>query len=332
MPIHFRKLLLFACLLATVVFSSCSTGDKAASSSAAPKQQKIIVLYPGPLGLYEDIIASFKEGLAQELPGKSIDVIPRHAGNDKTQFATLVSTAVNDRPDIIAPIGTKLSQEAVKNAQHVATLFLGVTDPLGDGVVKSLTTPETATGVSDLVPLAKLLALIRQVTPSVKKIGVPYTADDPPAKFSVRQLQKIGPEGGFVIDARPVTSQDEMDSIVRELARVNDAILVGADTGLFPAADRIAKIARQARKPFFAGDPDGVKAGAALGVTIDYRDVGRAGAPLAARILKGEKPGAIPVTLLTEGVVMVNQTSLDQLRIRLNDDVLKQVKQENIFK
>ena len=238
-----------------------------------------------------------------------------------------MSTAVNDQPDIIAPIGTKLSQEAVKNAPHAAIIFLGVTAPLDAGVVKSLSTPELSTGVSDLVPLAKLLVLIRQVTPFVKKIGVPYTDDDPPAIFSVRQLQELGPGGGFVIDARPVNSQDDMDSIVRELARVNDAIVVGADTGLFPAADRIAKIARQARKPFYAGDPDGVKAGAALGVTIDYRDVGRAGATLAARMLKGEKPGVIPVTLLTEGVVMVNQTSLDQLHIRLNDDVRKQVKQ-----
>jgi len=330
MRFHCRKSLLFACLLATVIFSSCSTGDKAASPSTPPTQQRVIVLYPGPLGLYEDIIASFKEGLAQELPGRSIDVIPRHASNDKTQFATLVSTAVHDKPNIIAPIGTKLSQEAVKNAR-VAIVFLGVTNPL-DGVVKSLATPELSTGVSDLIPLAKLLALIRRVTPSVKKIGVPYTPDDPPAIFSVGQLQKLGPDGGFIIDARPVHSQDDMESIVRELARVNDAILVGADTGLFPAADRIAKIARQARKPFYAGDPDGVKAGAALGVTIVYRDVGRAGASLAARVLKGEKAGTIPVTLLTEGVIMINQTSLNRLRIRLSEDVRKQIKPENIFK
>lgn len=316
-----RNLLVFPVLCILVLLGSCSTAEKPKTATG----QKIIVLYPGPLGLYEDIIAGFKERLAKELPGKSVEVIPRHANNDKTQFASLVSSAVNDHPDIIAPIGTRLSQESVKNAR-VPVVFLGVTDPAGDGVVRSLAAPETSTGVSDLVPLAQLLTLIQQVTPLVKKIGVPYTPEDPPARFSVRELQKLGPERGYTIDARPVTSQDELSSVVRELARVNDAILVGADTGLFPAADQIAKIAMLARKPFFAGDPDGVKAGAALGVTIDYHDVGRAGAPLAARVLKGEKAGAIPITLLTNGEVIVNDTSLNKLGIRLNDDVRKQVK------
>jgi putative ABC transport system substrate-binding protein len=320
-----RRLLLFAFLFIPALFSSCSTGDKA-GPSAPPSTQKVIIVYPGPLGLYDEIIAAFREGLARELPGKPIEVIARHGNNEPAQYSTLISTAVSDRPDIIAPIGTQLSKEAVKNAGHIPIVFLGVTDPLGDGVVKSLTAPELSTGVSDLIPVPKLLALIRQVTPSVRKIGFPYTPKDPPALFSVRELQRLGPPLGFVVDARPVSSRDELDSLVRDLARVNDALVIGADTGLFPAAEQIAKIAMQARKPFFAGDSGSVEKGAALGVTIDYHDVGRSGALLAARVLKGEKAGTIPVTLLTNGVVMVNEASLKKLRIRLTEDVRQQVK------
>ena len=77
--------------------------DAGAASAALARRAGGGGADPGPLGLYQNIIDGFKERLAQEFP--DVDVEPRHADNDKAKFDTLVRTAINDRPNIIAPIG-----------------------------------------------------------------------------------------------------------------------------------------------------------------------------------------------------------------------------------
>ena len=139
-------------------------------------------------------------------------------------------------------------------------------------------------------------------------------------------VEKLGPGLGFTVDARPITSRDELPTVVRELVRSNDAVLVGADNGMFEAAPNIAKIALDNRKPFFAADSSSVKAGAAAGVTIDYRLVGLAGGKLAVRVIKGERAGTIPVTLMTEGVTELNRTTINSLGMPVNEAFWKSAK------
>ena len=95
---------------------------------------------------------------------------------------------------------------------------------------------------------------------------------------------------------------------------------------MFEAAPLIAKTALDGRKPFYAADSSSVKAGALAGVTVDYKEIGRAGAVVVVRVLKGEKAGTIPVTTMSEGVLEVNQSTLQKLHITLPSAVAGRVK------
>jgi putative tryptophan/tyrosine transport system substrate-binding protein len=291
------------------------------------KPLRIGLVYIGPHELINQIVDGFKQGVSESLNGKGYEVIEKHANNDKSQISPTVSGAIASRLDVIATITTPVSQVALKNAPvGLPVVFVGVTDPVGAGLAKSMEKPELSTGVSDLAPLAKLLSTIHELFPGIKKIGFPYSPDEEPAIFSRKLVEKLAPEFGLVIDARPATSRDELPSLLRELIRVNDAILVGADNGMFEAAPNIAKIALDSRKPFFAADSSSVKAGAVAGVTIDYRQVGLAGGKLAVRVAKGEHAGTIPVTLMTEGVLELNRRTINTLKLPVPETVWKTAK------
>jgi putative ABC transport system substrate-binding protein len=289
--------------------------------------RRVGLVYIGPHELINQIVTGFRDGLAQALPAGSYDVVERHANGDQTQISATLNGAIASKLDVLATITTPVSQQAMKNApKDLPVIFVGVTDPVGAGLVKSMETPELTSGVSDVAPLRAILAVIKQITPNARRIGFPYSPDEQPAVYSRRQVEALAPTFGYTVDARPVTSKDEFPTLLRDLVRTNDAILVGADNAMFEAAPLIAKTALDGRKPFYAADSSSVKAGALAGVTVDYKEIGRAGAVVVVRVLKGEKAGTIPVTTMSEGVLEVNQSTLQKLHITLPSAVAGRVK------
>jgi putative ABC transport system substrate-binding protein len=312
-------LLLTAICVVLMVGASCS--------QSSTHTVRIGLVYIGPHELINQIVTGFRAGIAQDFKDKPVEIVERHANGDQTQISSTINGAIASKLDVLATITTPVSQQALKNApQGLGIVFIGVTDPVGAGLVKSLEKPEFTSGVSDIAPLQAILAIIKQITPKVKRIGFPYSPDEQPALYSRRQVEALAPTLGYVVDARPVTSKDELPTLIRDLVRTNDAILVGADNAMFEAAPLIAKTALDGRKPFYAADSSSVKAGAIAGVTVDYTEIGRAGADVVARVLKGEKVGTIPVRTMSEGVLEVNQTSLKKLGITLSKEVADQVK------
>ena len=312
-------LLLTAICVVLMVGASCS--------QSSTHTVRIGLVYIGPHELINQIVTGFRAGIAQDFKDKPVEIVERHANGDQTQISSTINGAIASKLDVLATITTPVSQQALKNApQGLGIVFIGVTDPVGAGLVKSLEKPEFTSGVSDIAPLQAILAIIKQITPKVKRIGFPYSPDEQPALYSRRQVEALAPTLGYVVDARPVTSKDELPTLIRDLVRTNDAILVGADNAMFEAAPLIAKTALDGRKPFYAADSSSVKAGAIAGVTVNYTEIGRAGADVVARVLKGEKVGTIPVRTMSEGVLEVNQTSLKKLGITLSKEVADQVK------
>src|ERR1039458_8600133 len=312
-------LLLTAICVVLMVGASCS--------QSSTHTVRIGLVYIGPHELINQIVTGFRAGIAQDFKDKPVEIVERHANGDQTQISSTINGAIASKLDVLATITTPVSQQALKNApQGLGIVFIGVTDPVGAGLVKSLEKPEFTSGVSDIAPLQAILAIIKQITPKVKRIGFPYSPDEQPALYSRRQVEALAPTLGYVVDARPVTSKDELPTLIRDLVRTNDAILVGADNAMFEAAPLIAKTALDGHKPFYAADSSSVKAGAIAGVTVDYKEIGRAGAAVVVRVLKGEKAGTIPVTTMSEGMLEVNQSTLNKLGITIPKAVADRVK------
>ena len=289
--------------------------------------QRIGLVYMAPHEDINQMVRGFRESLSKTLPNGSFEIIERHASGDPARFSTTVDSVLAQRPSLVVPITTPISRIVLQNKpKRTPMVFLAVTDPLGAGLVTSIVRPEKCTGVSDLAPFEAILRFIKKVRPDIRRVGLPYSPEEEPAIFGRDQTVRLAPQFGISIDARPVTNTDEIASLLQALTRDNDALLVGSDNGMFVASPLIVRTAMDANKPVFAGDSTSVKAGAVGGYTIDYYQVGQEGARLAARVLRGESPGTIPVVVMRKGVLEINRASATTLKIKFSDDILAETR------
>jgi putative ABC transport system substrate-binding protein len=282
-----------------------------------PKSQpKIGIVYTAPHPLMNEVIAGFKDVVTKAKPNASF--FERHAEGRPEQYGTAVLATIAANPDLLAPITTPITKIAVEQArERIPIVFMGVTDPVGAGVVRSIQNPELSTGSSDLCPFASLLDISRQLLPNAKTIGLPYNPSDQPAVFGRSQLIELAPKYGFQVIDRQVTSASELPTVVRGLAGQVDAVIIAADNLMMENPAAVVSSALAAGKPTLACDSTSVKSGAVAGVSVNYRQVGELAGQRAVEVLNGKPAGSLPVAVLDSGGIAINLKAACQARIEL---------------
>lgn len=279
-------------------------------------EPKIGIVYTAPHPLMNEVIAGFKEVVTKAIPNASF--FERHAEGRPEQYGTAVLATIAANPDLLVPITTPITKLAVEQTRgRIPIVFIGVTDPVGAGVVKTLQKPETSTGSSDLCPFASLLDITRQLLPNAKIIGLPYNPSDEPAVFGRSQLIELAPKYGFRVIDRQVTSASELPTDVRGLASRADAVIIAADNLMMENPAAVVSSAAGAGKPTLACDSGSVKAGAVAGVSVNYRQVGELAGQRAVDVLNGRLVGSLPVAVLDSGGIAVNLKAGCQTRVEL---------------
>lgn len=288
--------------------SGCS--EKPASPDPGPK---IGIVYTAPIPVINEIIAGFEARVRQDFP--TAQFIARHADDREEQYEPTVAAVLAQRPTLMAPITTPMTKLTVQSARGATpVVFMGVTDPVGAGVARSIARPEIATGSSDLCPFEALLKITRDTMPDAKVVGLPYDPTDQPAVFGRGRILELAPKFGFrVVDAQ-VTSADELGTTVSALATRSDAVLIAADNLMMNNPAVVVNAARQRGRPAFACDSASVKAGALAGVSVNYREIGVLAGERAVQVLKGAKPGDLPVGVLQSGGLLSNLKAACALR------------------
>jgi putative ABC transport system substrate-binding protein len=292
-----------------IVFAllAAACGIFPAGVSGAPQAStpKIGIVYTQPHPVINAIIAGFKEVVQRTYPRAQF--VEHSAEGRPEEYGTAVLATLNAGPTLLAPITTPITKLTVKeNRGRVPVVFMGVTDPVGAGVARSIKRPGIATGSSDLCPFKSLLRLTRRILPNAHVLGLPYNPTDEPAVFGRRQLIGLAPKYGFSIVDRQVTSASELSSQVGGLASRVDGVIIAADNLMMENPGAVASAAAAAGKPAFACDSHSVQAGAVAGVSVNYRDVGKLAGQLAVRVLQGAPAGSLPVAVLNEGGIDVN--------------------------
>jgi putative ABC transport system substrate-binding protein len=260
-------------LLLTLLGAGWDSPFRGAEAQEPRSQPKIGIVYTAPHPVMNLVIEGFKEVVAKARPNAVF--FERHADGRPEQYGTAVLAAIGANPDLLVPITTPITKVAVEQARgRIPIVFIGVTDPVGAGVARSLEKPELATGSSDLCPFASLLAISRELFPAAKTLGLPYNPSDQPAVFGRSQLIALAPKYGFKVIDRQVTSPSELPTEVRGLAGRVDAVIIAADNLMMENPAAVASSALAGGRPTLACDSGSVKAGAVAGVSVNYRKVG----------------------------------------------------------
>lgn len=236
--------------------------------------------------------------------------------------AQIAQKFVGDNPDLIVAIATPSAQAVVGNTDTIPVVFSAVTDPVGAELVPSLeASGGTVTGVSDLSPIDEHLALIADIAPDAKNVGVIYNAGESNSVSLVELLNVEAAEQGFAIEEATVSTSADVATAAESLVGKVDAIYVPTDNTVVSALEAVIQVGSENQLPVFAGDTDSVERGAIATASFDYYEVGRQTGEMAVRILGGESPGDIPVELANTVDLAVNLEAAEAMGVTVPDAI-----------
>ena len=271
-----------------------------------------------------------KEQLAAEgfVDGEQIDFIYESAQGAPEIAAQIARKFVGDEVSVIVPISTPSAQGAVAATKDIPIVFTAVTDPVAAQIVASREHPGgNVTGISDMSPLAEHLALILEITPDVKRLGVVYNPGETNSVVLVERLKEVaGPAGVEVVES-PATKSGDVQQATLALVGKVDAIYIPTDNTVVSALEAAVSVATESQIPLYAGDTDSVPRGAIATVGFNYHDIGLQTGAIVARVLRGENPGDIDVTFATGTDLVVNPGAAAAYGVTIPDAVIQRANQ-----
>jgi ABC-type uncharacterized transport system substrate-binding protein len=254
----------------------------------------------------EGVLTGLREaGLVE---GRDYVTTIRNAQGDMATVNGLIDAALVEKSDLIITFSTPTLQAALQRAARVPIVFTYLASPIaaGAGTSDSSHLPHV-TGVYMAAAFPEMLALIRAVMPAARTLGTLYVPAEVNSVFYKDRLQDGAAAAGFqIIAVAANTSSEVADAALALASKRPDAICQIPGNLTAAAFPSIAQAAHRARLPVFAFQTSQVRDGASLVVGRDYHDCGRQAAALAARVMRGEQPGAIPFQAVTRTRVIVN--------------------------
>lgn len=248
----------------------------------------------------------------------------RYLNRNANQQMTVVSAIANDitaqQPDVVVGITTPMAQ-ALKKVVKGPFVFAAVTDPVGAGLVSDLSRPEAmVTGTVDAWPYRDQLALIREILPRAKTLGVLYNPGEAASKYGIEQIRRYAPDFSFSIIEASANSVAEVVPAAQSLIGRVDALFLSSDNTVIGGATGAIKVAIEHHKPLFAGDSGTVKVGALASVSVGYEQLGIETGRLVSKFLQGEKN--LPVVVAKGSDVYLNRKSAELMGVTLPQKIL----------
>ncbi|WP_196242260.1 ABC transporter substrate-binding protein [Azospirillum oleiclasticum] len=284
-----------------------------------------IVEHPALDAVRDGVVEALKA--AGWVPGQTLTVEYQSAQGNPATAAQIARQFVGKRPDVIVPISTPSAQAVVAATRDVPVVFSAVTDPVGAQLVRNPDHPGgNVTGLSDFPPVEEHLLLIRKVLPGAKRIGVPYNPGDANSVSLVGTIKALAAKHGMTVVEAPANRSSEVQGAARGLVGKADVIYTALDNTVVSALEAVVAVGAQNKLPVFSGDTDSVARGTVASIGFNYFEVGRQTGQIVARVLKGEKPGDIPVTTARGTDLVVNPAAAQAMGVTLPADLVQSAK------
>ena len=311
-----------------------SLSGAAAWPIAAHGQQAMMpvigVLYGVSADEWADRMAAFRRGLGETgfVDGRNVVIEYRWAGGQFDRMGWMAADLIERRVAVILMGGNSAAvRSMLESTRNTPIVFTTGTDPVAAGIVASLSRPgRNATGITllghELGP--KRFELLHELVPSAKKIAVLVNPNN-----RVASERDIG-------DAKAVTPRLGLDMVVVDGGTQNDvemafstfeqqgvgAVYIASDAVLNSWRAEIAALALRHKLPTMSSDQQAVRAGQLISYGANDSEMYRQAGVYVGRILRGEKPGDLPVVQPTKFDLVINLKSAKVLGLTIPESFL----------
>jgi len=259
--------------------------------------------------------------------GRNVRMDLRWGGSDINRIRAHAHELVGLQPDIIVTNGVPTTAAVQRETRTIPIVFANVGDPVVSGLVARLDRPSgNVTGFGDLGEASlggKWLELLSEVAPGLKRVAIMFNPGRPAASLYMPSLETAARSLKVALITGPVHSDAEIETAITTLAREPGGGLV-VMPDVFTTLHRapIISVAAQNNVPAVYPLSDAVKDGGLLSYGPDRVDTFRRAASYVDRILRGEKPGDLPVQFPTKYEMAVNLKTAKALGLAVAPSIM----------
>ena len=257
-------------------------------------------------------IGAFAQGLAELgwTIGRNVRIEYRYGSGDPETFHKYAMELVALAPDVILASGTPSVAALQQSSRSIPIVFASVTDPVGAGFVDSVARPggnTTGFMLSEYSLNAKLLELLKQVAPGVKRAAVLRDSANPAGMAQFGTIQAVASSVGVEVSPINVRDAGEIGRAVAAFARsANGGLVVTGSASATTYRELIIALAAQHKLPAVYASRFNVTLGGLISYGPNRVEQFRRAASYVDRILKGEKPADLPVQAPTSYELVIN--------------------------
>jgi putative ABC transport system substrate-binding protein len=258
--------------------------------------------------------------------GQNVAFEPRWGNGQVDRLPGLAAELVNLKVDIVVTATGEASLAAKRATSSIPIVFATSADPVRLGLVASLARP--GGNITGLVSLSsdlsgKRVEFLKRMIPRAARIAVLSDPENRSSEFILRDAESVAKSLGVVVQSVDVRGPKEFDAAFSTIKRARaDAVILAVNTPLIAHRGRIAELAVSHRLPLMAPAREFAEAGALVSYGTDYPDRFRRAATYVDRILKGAKPGDLPIEQPTKFELVINLKTAKALGLTIPQSVL----------
>lgn len=318
---------LAACGSSASTDTAASTADTAASSSEAAADStaaadgKVYNVGICQLVQHEALDAAtqgFKDALTEKLGEGNVKFDEQNASGDSANCATIVNGFVSNNVDLILANATAPLQAAAQATADIPVLGTSITDYATALDISGWTgtVGNNISGTSDLAPLDQQAAMIQELFPDAKNVGLLYCSAEPNSVYQCDVIEGYLTEEGYTVARYAFTDTNDVTSVAQTAADNSDVIYIPTDNTAASNTEAIANVVIPAKVPVVAGE-EGICNGCGVAtLSISYYDLGYATGEMAAKILaEGADVSTMPVEYAPNVTKKYNAANCEALGI-----------------
>jgi putative ABC transport system substrate-binding protein len=273
-------------------------------------------------------LASLDKALREQgyVDGKTVLIEQRYAGGDFDKLPALAADLVRLNVDLIVTEGAPAAQAAKRATDTIPIVMGNAADPVGTGLVASLTRPgANVTGLSDFnqAVVAKRLELLRDITGSLSRAAVLWNPTNPTNPLQLKEVETAARAMRIALLPLAAKSPADIDRAFDAMRKERtEALLVLGDPMLGTHRHKMAELAAKARIPAIYGTSEHVDAGGLVSYGTNFDDLYRRAATYVVRILKGARPADLPVEQPTTFELVINLKAAQRIGLTIPPSIV----------
>jgi ABC-type uncharacterized transport system substrate-binding protein len=313
----------------TLTGAVMATWPSVVGSQQAGRIRRVGVLTPFTEqdGIERDDVVAFTQDF-QRLgweEGQNFHLEYRAAGLDAQRLHAAAADLVRLKPEVILVMSSAALRSVQANTDTIPIVFVGVTAPVGQGFVTNPAHPGgniTGFTVFAYSIASKWLQLLMEISPGLRHVALMFDRETTPGSW-LPLIKSVASVSGLEVNEAAVSDDNEIDGAIAALKTAsNGGVIVLPSSFTMAHRQRIIDFAARYRLPAVYWDSRFVKNGGLVSYASNLDEQVRHGAAYVDRILKGEKPGDLPVQETTKFDLVINLRTAKMIGLQMPPSLL----------